>query len=63
MAEGAQSTIAEIIAQAKLTLDDAIQRGQGGEPLGSISSATMARLQARADTNSGCNTSCHPREA
>jgi hypothetical protein len=58
MAEVTQSTIADTLAQAKLTLDEAVQRAQAGEALGSISSGTLTRLQARANTNSGCNTSC-----
>jgi len=58
MAQAEQSAIAEVLAQARMALDTALKRTQAGEPLGSLSEATLARLAA-ATNNTGCNnTSC-----
>jgi len=59
MAEAPQSALAEILAQAKLSLDTALERARAGEPLGNLSPATLARLRA-ADGNTSCtnNTGC-----
>lgn len=53
-----QRPIAEILAEARLSLDAALQRAQAGEPLGTLSETTRARLAADSP-NTGCNnTSC-----
>ena len=59
MAEAPQSPPAEILAEAKLSLDKAVERARAGQSLGNLSPATLARLQA-ADGNTSCtnNTGC-----
>jgi hypothetical protein len=63
MTDTAQSPIAEVLAQAKLALDTAIQRAHAGEPFGSISSPTLQKLAAAGTSNTSCNTGCtiHPK--
>jgi hypothetical protein len=61
MAQAEQPAVAELLAQARIALDTALRRTQGGESLGDLSEATLARL-AEAQTNTGCNnTSCRPK--
>ena len=63
MAQTGQPAVAELLASARIALDTALQRTQAGEPLGSLSAATLARLSAAA-ANTGCNnTSCSHRVA
>jgi hypothetical protein len=62
MAQTAQTSIAELLAEAKLSLDTALQRAAASEPEGSLSSATLATLAAAAG-NTSCviNTGCSAR--
>ena len=62
MAQTEQPAVAELLASARIALDTALQRTQAGEPLGSLSEATLARLAEQ--NNTGCNnTSCSHRAA
>jgi hypothetical protein len=58
MSEAAKESIANLVAEARLKLDEAIARASAGEPHGSVSLAALARLQARSDNTSCQNTGC-----
>jgi hypothetical protein len=53
-----QTAIADLLAEAKLSLDTALQRAQAGEPLGNLSAATLARLAAAGNSSCTNNTGC-----
>ena len=53
-----KESIADIVAEARLKLDEALKRGHAGESAGTLSSAALARLRAAADNTSCTNTGC-----
>ena len=53
-----QTPIADLLAEAKLSLDTALQRAQAGEPLGDLSTAALARLAAAGNSSCTSNTGC-----
>jgi hypothetical protein len=58
MADKAAEALGQILSQARLSLDEAMERLRGGEALGTISSAQLQRMLARADNTSCTNTGC-----
>ena len=58
MAQTAQSSIADLLAEANLALHTALQRAQENQPLESLGSATMARLATSGNTSCTNNTGC-----
>lgn len=58
MADKAGEAIHHTLSQARLSIDEAIERLRGGEVLGTVSAATLQRALARADNTSCTNTGC-----
>ena len=58
MAEKSDAQIAELLSQARLTLDQALERIRAGELVGTLSQASLQRLSALADNTSCQNTGC-----
>lgn len=54
----AKESIADIVAEARMKLDEALTRSQAGEHAGTLSAAALARLRAAADNTSCTNTAC-----
>jgi hypothetical protein len=58
MAQTSHSSIADLLAEANLRLQTALQLAQENQPLDSLGSATMARLAAEGNTSCTNNTGC-----
>jgi len=53
-----KESIADVLAEARMKLDDALKRSQAGEAPGTLSKTALAKLQAAADNTSCTNTAC-----
>jgi hypothetical protein len=53
-----EAHIADLLSEARLTLDQALERIRAGEPVGTLSQASLQRLRAVADNTSCQNTGC-----
>jgi hypothetical protein len=62
MAEKPEAHIADLLSEARLTLDQALERIRAGEPIGTLSQSSLQRLRAVADNTSCQNTGCGGRE-
>jgi hypothetical protein len=58
MADKTDANIADLLSQARLTLDHALERIRAGEPVGTLSAANLRRLSAAEDNTSCQNTGC-----
>ena len=58
MAQTSGNPISEVLIQAKMSLDEALSRMQGGEEPGTLTPAQVEKL-AKGSTNTSCtNTGC-----
>jgi hypothetical protein len=62
MADKTDARIADLLIEARLTLDSALERIKAGEAIGTLSQASLQRLRAVDDNTSCQNTGCGGKE-
>jgi hypothetical protein len=58
MADKSTEALGEILSQARLSIDEAVNRLRAGEAIGTLSASQLRRMQAQADNTSCTNTGC-----